>query len=207
MTGYLFQEIESLIPTLDGWCTPERACELAALVVGTKPKTTALLGTWGGRDTFALAMAHRRNGFGKVVCCDPYQAGASVEGQNGKDAAWWSNQQMHDVVYQRFAANIARLGLTEWIEFHKMRASQVTPPNNIGVLVVDGNHGPESISDVKRWAPNVPVGSFVYADDINWSGGAVREAVTKLLKMGFVQRYERDTGAFFQRVSAPTAKR
>lgn len=200
MSGYLFNEIESVIPTLDGWCTVDRACELAALVVGTRPQTTALLGTWGGRDTFALAMAHRRNKLGKVICCDPYQAAASVEGQGGKDAEWWSNQQMHDLVYQRFLDNIARLGLTPWIEFHKKRAADVAPPAHIGVLVVDGNHGPESIADVKRWAPHVPVGSWVYADDINWSGGAVKEAVAKLLKMGFVQRYERDTGAFFQRV-------
>lgn len=200
MSVELFQELDSLIPTLDGWCTPKRAIELAALVVGTKPQTTALLGTWGGRDTIALAMGHRYNGFGKVVCCDPYQAVASVEGQGGKDAEWWSNQQMHDVVYQRFADNIARLGLTQWIEFHKKRAAEVEPPPHIGVLVVDGNHGPESISDVKRWAPHVPVGSWVYADDINWSGGAVKEAVAKLLKMGFAQRYERDTGAFFLRV-------
>lgn len=200
MSRHIFSELESLIPTLDGWCTIDRACELAALVVGTKPQTTALLGTWGGRDTFALAMGHRYNGFGKVVCCDPYEAAASVEGQGEKDAAWWSNQQMHDVVHQRFLDNIERLGLTQWIEFHKKRAAEVMPPSHIGVLVVDGNHGPESIADVKRWAPHVPVGSWVYADDINWSGGAVKEAVARLLKMGFVQRHERDTGAFFQRV-------
>lgn len=199
MTTKLFQEIETLVPTLDGWCSPQRACELAAIVVGLKPKTTVVLGTWGGRDLLSLAMAHRHNGFGRVVGCDPYSAQASVEGQTGKDSEWWSNQQMHDLVCERFLGNIKALGLTDWVEFHKAKSRDVTPPKDIGLLISDANHGPEAISEIETWAPNVVPSGIVYCDDIGWAGNSVKEAVSRLLKMGFVQLYERDTGAFFQR--------
>ena len=200
MSTALVSRIETLLPTLDGWCTGQRAFELAACIVALKPKVSVVLGVWGGRDTFAIAMAHQHNGFGKCIAVDPWQAQASVVGQTGAHAAWWSDQQKHDLVYERFMGNMHRLGLTAQIEVHKMKACEVTPPKKIGLLVVDGNHGPDSIADVERWAPNVTVGGVCYADDINWKGGHVVEAVERLKAMGFVQIYERDTGAFFQRV-------
>lgn len=195
----LFQRIETIIPSIDGWCSPERACELAALVVGLKPKLTVCLGVWGGRDTFALALAHQYNGFGCVLAIDPFAAAASVEGQSGANADWWGSQDRHEIVHDRFLKNVDEFGLRQWVAFQRQKSSAVTPPDEIGLLIVDGNHGPESISDVNQWAPNVVPGGIVYCDDIAWSGGAVQQAVSELIKMGFVQLYTRDTGAFFQR--------
>jgi predicted O-methyltransferase YrrM len=195
----IFEQIERLIPTLDGWCTPERACELAAIVVGLKPKTTVCVGVWGGRDTFAMALAHQYNGFGRVVAIDPWAAVASVQGQQGADAEWWASQERHDYVYGQFIANMHRLGLANFIEVNKAKAAAVEPPSEIGVLIVDGNHGPDSIADVERFAPRVVNGGVVYCDDINWAGGAVVEAVRRLKSMCFRELYTRDTGAFFQR--------
>ena len=80
-----------------------------------------------------------------------------------------------------------------------MRPAKV--PEQIGLLVVDGNHGEQSIRDVQRWAPNVTRSGYVYMDDLNWSGGAVQEAERLLLKMGFVPLWPRDEGAFYQRGS------
>lgn len=200
MTHALFQRIESIIPTIDGWCSPERACELAALVVGLKPKVTCCLGVWGGRDTFALALAHQHNGFGRVLAIDPFAAAASVDGQAGANLDWWSSQERHEIVLDRFTKNIDEFGLRQWIEFRRAKSSEVQPPDEIGALIVDGNHGPESISDVEKWAPRVVLGGVTYCDDIHWDGGAVAQAVEQLRKMGFVQLYERDSGAFFQRI-------
>lgn len=198
-TPELFAKIEQLIPTLDGWCTPQRACELAAIVVGLKPQLTVCVGVWGGRDTFAMALAHKFNCRGKVMAIDPWSASASVQGQSGPDAQWWSSQERHDYVYGQFFANVQRLELSEQIDIRKSKASLVEPPSDIGLLIVDGNHGPESISDVERFAPNVSRGGIVYCDDIGWSGGSVQEAVALLQRMGFRDLYARDTGAFFQR--------
>lgn len=196
----LFRKIEELIPTLDGWCTPERACELAAMVVALKPKTTCVLGVFGGRDLLAMALAHQFNGFGKCVGVDPWLASKSVLGQTGENATWWADQERHDQVYARFMQAVERTGLREWVDIRKQTSAEATPPDRIGVLISDGNHGPESIADIMKWAPRVPVGSICYADDLQWDGGAVLESVKRLQKMGFVRMHDRDTGAFFQRV-------
>lgn len=202
----VIKEIADLIPTLDGWCTPERACELAAIVIGLKPQTSVCIGVWGGRDTFALAMAHRFNGFGRCVAIDPWQAKASIVGQDKENAAWWGNQQMHDEVYGKFIANVAKLGLDEWMKVYKQTAAEVLAPKSIGLLIVDGNHGPDSIADVNHFAPNVTIGGVAYLDDINWPSGDVAEAVKRLISFGFTELYNRDTGEFFQRTQILTPK-
>lgn len=194
----LFQQIETLIPTLDGWCTVERASEFAALVIGNKPQTTVCLGVWGGRDTFALALAHRHNGVGRVIAIDPWKAEASVQGQTGEDAAWWGKQETHDLVHSRFITNIGVLGLQDFIDVRRQTSDEARVAGDIGLLIVDGNHGQQAVRDVEKFATHVPAGGYVYMDDIDWSGGAVREAVGTLLRYGFRELYRRNTGAFFQ---------
>lgn len=184
---------------MHGWCTAERASELSAMVLALRPAVSVCCGIWGGRDTFALAMAHRANGFGQVVAIDPWKAAASVAGQTGEDLKWWNDQSKHDLVYEDFIARRNRYGLAPYIELHKKSSRDVAVPKNIGVLVVDANHGPEAIEDTKRFAKNVKAGGFVYMDDEKWAGGSVTEAIKALETMGFRRLYDRDTGAFFQR--------
>jgi hypothetical protein len=197
----LFLELERFIPSLDGWCTTQRACELAALVVGMRPRQTVCIGVWGGRDTMALALAHKYIEYGKVMAIDPWEAAASKESQEGVNAEWWGQQHIHDMVYEKFMAMKSSMGIDPYIEVVRARARTVTPPADIGVLVVDGNHGPEAIVDVDRFGPMVCRGGIAYCDDIQWTGGSVIEAVRRLQGFGFTKMHDRDTGAFFQRTT------
>lgn len=205
----IFNQISEIIPRLDGWCSVERATELAALIIGTKPEITICIGVYAGRETFAMALAHRANQKGKVIAIDPWSESASVIGQGEADAEWWGKPGLHSEIYDKFTANLKTLGLQEWVDIRRATSDQAyindrastKPFHQVGVLVVDGNHGPQSIRDVDNYADHVALGGFVYMDDIGWTGGSVREAV-KLLQTGyrFKQLYERDTGAFFQRL-------
>lgn len=199
MISDLFRQIEERLPPLDGWCTVERAGELAAAVVALRPLQSVVIGVWGGRDTFALAMAHKAIGHGRVWAIDPWSAKASVDGQAGANKEWWSDQAKHDLVYNRFMENLVDFGLTEFVTVFREKSDRVSPPTGIGVLVSDGNHGPQAIRDVERFAPNVVPGGIAYLDDIHWDGGAVGDSIDKLRKIGFKDLYTRDTGAFFQR--------
>lgn len=199
-TSELFWQIEELVPTLDGWCIPEKACDFAAIILSLRPLVSVEVGVWGGRGSLSMAMAHRFIGRGKVVAIDPWSAPASIIGQGSADAAWWGDQQKHDIVYGRFIANIESLRLQTCIEVRKERSDSVDVPTGIGLCVLDGNHSDQAIADVQRFAPNVVVGGIVYLDDLNWSTGSVGRAADKLLKMGFVRIFDRDEGAFFQRV-------
>jgi hypothetical protein len=196
----LFKQIESLIPTLDGWCTPDRACELAAQVIALKPSQTVCIGVWGGRDTFALALAHKFVGIGKVLAIDPWKAVHSVKDQVGEDAEWWSSQESHDLIYGRFIKRLGELEIQDYVDVQRLTSDEITPPNNISILVIDGNHGNQSVKDVKRFAANVVVGGICYMDDVSWTGGAVKKAISRLSKLGFIELFKRDTGIFFQRL-------
>lgn len=196
----LFAEIEKVIPTLDGWCVPEKACDFAAFILALRPAVSVEIGVWGGRGTLAMAMAHRFIGVGKVIAIDPWSAPASVAGQEGENAEWWKDQSRHDLVYQRFLSNVEHLGLQPWIDVNKVRSDQVVEPRGVGLLVIDGNHGEQAMADVKRFTPFVNLGGVVYLDDLNWQGGAVQRAADWMTKHGFCQLFVRDQGAFFQRI-------
>jgi len=201
MSVELFTTIARVNPTLHGWCTDQRAADTAAVVLALRPKLSVVIGVFGGRDTIAAAMAHRAVGSGRVLAIDPWLAVASVEGQTGEDAKWWNDQEKHDAVYRGFLRSLNDNGIgPEWVEVKRARSDEVTPPEDIGLLISDGNHGPQAIRDIERYAPNVILGGFAYLDDLKWAGGAVLESVQKLLSMGFVELYKRDGGAWFQRV-------
>lgn len=204
MSHALLKRIDDFIPTLGGWCTPERAQHMAMLVLTLQPETTVVLGVWAGRDTFAPALAHQFLGKGSVLAVDPWSAPASIEGQGEADTNWWKNQQMHDKVYAEFMQKREMLGLAAYVDVCRVRSDQAEVPKEIGLMICDGNHGPQAIADVQRWAPSVIVGGVVYMDDVGWSGGAVMEACRILVAMGFRELYrlpgDKETGKFFQRV-------
>jgi hypothetical protein len=202
MSVELFQKIAQVIPTLHGWCTVERAIDTASTVIATRPKTVVVIGVFGGRDTIAAALACRDFGNGLVIAIDPWSASASVEGQSGEDEKWWNDQFKHDIVYASFVSNVASLGLHGNIQIVRDRSDNFTPPPSIGLLIIDGNHGPQSVRDVERYACHVLVGGFAYLDDLNWSGGSVLDCVEKIKALGFKEIYRRDGGAWFQRISS-----
>lgn len=200
MNASLFQQIETVFPSITGWCTIERAEELAAMILTLRPHHSVCVGVWGGRETIAMAMAHRETGVGKVFAVDPWAAVASIQGQDQANAVWWGNQKMHDDIYGLFMAKVRECGLDDWVDIHRNRSDAVIIPESVGVAVIDGNHGPEAVKDVKRYAPHIVVGGFLYLDDLKWQGGHVEKAEAQALEMGFKRLHSRDTGAFYQRI-------
>ncbi len=196
----VLKQIEDLVPTLGGWSISEKCCEFAAIIMVLRPENTVELGAWMGRGAFSMANAHRFIGKGKVWVVDPWSAGASVLGQDGANAEWWSAQERHEIAYQQFCTSLRTLELEPWIHVQRKTSDEAEVPTSIGLLVIDGNHGPQALKDVERWAPAVSVGGFAYLDDIHWTGGAVEAAGARLCEMGFVPLFERDQGMFYQRI-------
>ncbi len=197
----LFKRIEDLVPTLGGWATPLKCCEFAAIILATRCKASVELGTWEGRGGLSMALAHRFTGTGKCHVVDPWSAPASVDGQDGPNADWWGEQAKHDGAFDSFNRTLKSLDVDQWIDVQRAKSDDAVMPEQIGLLVVDGNHGPQAVVDVKRWAPRVSRSGFVYLDDLNWTGGAVAEAGKVLLEMGFTPLWARDEGMFYQRTT------
>jgi predicted O-methyltransferase YrrM len=198
----LFFRIDELLPTLPGWCEPEKARRLAATVLALQPTVTVEIGVFGGKSLIPLALAHQHLGHGKVIGIDPWENAAAVEGYDGANAEWWKTVNL-GAIFSGFRATLSELQLESWVEIHQRRSDDVEPPAVIDLLHVDGQHTDQAARDVKRFAARVRPGGICFMDDVDWSnpehGTTVQSAVGELKKLGFVELYRVGTGAVFQR--------
>lgn len=186
----ILEEIESALKEIaHGWTTPNKAKILASAVIALRPKISVEIGVWAGKGMISLALAHRHIASGMVYGIDLYSPIVSAEGQvNPADKDWWSKQD-HDAMFKIAGDNIIKYGCQNVCQIVRKKSCEVVPMKEIGILVVDGNHGTESIKDFKRYCPNVTIGGLLFADDLNWSGGSVSQAVSLVGSMGFKELY------------------
>jgi predicted O-methyltransferase YrrM len=198
----LFDNLKAITESPHGWTTIEKAKVFAGIILATRPSHVVEVGVWSGRGTIACALACKENGVGRVYGIDPYDASASSEGQTGKNLEWWSKQD-HEAMYRYCLSQIEAFGVKDIAEIMRLRSDQVEPhtiPGHIGLLIVDGNHGPQAIKDVQRFSARVPVGGYVVLDDLSWEGGAVSESARWLQANGFNKCFRVQDWAVFQRV-------
>ena len=195
---------DSLAEIQHGWTSFNKATALACAVIALKAEISVEIGVWAGKGMISLALAHRHIGRGRVYGIDPYSREASAEGQvNEADKKWWSSVN-HETMFAYAQANIIKFEVGDFCRLIRKKSDDFDVPENIGVLVLDGNHGDQSIRDIKRYAPKVKPGGFLFADDLHWAGNSVQRAIALLPAMGFIElwRVEKDgeNYAVFQRV-------
>jgi len=195
----LFAEIESVLPEGGDWCDLQKAQTLAALVVGLRPRVMVEVGVFLGGSLIPMLLAMKHVKVGRAIAIDPWARDASVIDQDEVNAAWWKTID-HDDVYRRFLSRLEKHGCMDICTVVRRRSDLCDPPEGECQLVhLDGNHGPQAIRDVERFAPNVTVGGFLILDDLHWAGGHVSAARELAVSMGFVELYEIGTGCVMQR--------
>ncbi len=201
MTPKLLQLISTNIPQLDGWCSVEKACDLADVILKLKAEVTVEIGVFGARSLIPMAMAHAEQDRGIIIGIDAWDASTSADGETKENAEWWAKVD-HEEIYQKALAHIKRLDLEKYVKLIRAKSDDVEPPAIIDLLHVDGSHTIQAMKDVERFGPHVREGGIVFLDDIHWAGGGVEKAMEKLLSMGFRHLSSRDTGGFFEKVPA-----
>lgn len=203
----LHQQILKATDGMHGWCERGKRIALANLVLALYPKTIVEIGVWGGQSLIPMAMAARSISNPtyrpKVIAIDPWDAEASVKGQDSKDADWWGKQigqQHHEMVYQRFIAKLHELGLREIVEVIRKPSDAVNPPPVIDIYHCDGNHSNQATVDIMRFAPSIPSGGVCVLDDLNWSGGGVTRGAEWLKQNGFLELHPLGTGACYMKL-------
>lgn len=189
---HIFDTIDALVPTLDGWATIEKANTLAALVLAARPFTVVELGTYAGRSAIPMALAMKHLGQGILIGVDPYSPDESAKNETVESALWWKNLN-HNAILEKFKTQINTLGLQNVIRLERMTSDAFDPPDSIDILHVDGSHGIQVKTDVMRYCPRVRVGGYVIMDDINWCVNGVqtvKEATNWMLENGFRKLYE-----------------
>lgn len=200
----LFFKIEEILPEGGSWCDLTKASTLAALVVATRPSLVIELGVWQGGSLVPMLLALQHNKFGRAIAIDAWSTTASVEGESGANASWWSTVD-HDAAYAIFMARLEKHNLGSICEVVRSRSDAAPIPSEIDVLHVDANHREQAMRDVERFGSRVRTGGFMILDDTHWEGGHVTRAREHALETGFVERYPLGMGIVMQRISSPAS--
>lgn len=196
----LFTQIDEALDIIrHGWCSVQKAHTLASVIVATRPSMIVEIGIWAGRSLIPMGMAVHHNKVGRVVGIDAWNREAATEGLEGANLQWWGSVNYEDI-YNQFLSAVHRFGVSQVVEVHRSKSDSVTPPDNIGLLHIDGGHTAQAIRDVQRFACKVKRGGFCFMDDVGWTGGGVASAVGELQRLGFQKLFDLDTGGMFQRI-------
>lgn len=162
---------------MDGWCSPEKAVRLAELVCETGTHRSVELGIFGGRATVAMGLAHAQIGKGCCWGVDPWEAKASLEGENAAENDKWWQEVDYKGVHHRFVSTVLSLDLWDRVKWHHgtseeasgMLDSPFNPMGYFGVMHQDSNHSEKvSCQEVMMWSPYLAKGGYWILDDANW---------------------------------------
>jgi len=185
---------------IPGWCVTEKAMVLAGIVATLRPEVSLEIGVYGGSSFLPIALAHKMIGRGIAIGIDPWSNATAMREQTREiDREWWSSLDL-EKIYTGFMENIKLHGLEKFVRIHRNESRNVPPPNQIGLLHVDGSHGDTAVGDMMKFAPKVHPGGFCVTDDTTWHGGAVARGEQRLIGLGFKKLYALGTGAVFQRI-------
>lgn len=197
----LFTQIENAINgNPHGWTSVSKGQAMAAAILTLRPRYSVELGVYAGKGLVTLGLAHKEIGFGIAIGVDPYSAQVSAEGQlNPNDHKFWSTLD-HEMIYGWANAEVAKHGVGDFVKLIRKRSNEWTPPDGIGVLRIDANHGESVLTDVRLYCPKVERGGVLFLDDMDWTGGYVRQAAKILRDTGWRELYRIDDGAAFQKL-------
>lgn len=171
MKRQLIERLKQL-DRLDGWCTQEKAKDLAQLVIDNRPEVVVELGVYGARSLCALAMACQHTYNGHCTGVDPWTKAAALEGgTTPENDEWWAKLDI-EKIYRVAISNIKTLGVEDFITIerkHDVDALPLFGDGSVGFLNVDSNHGElASVRTVTLWTPKVAIGGLIAFDDSDW---------------------------------------
>lgn len=195
----LLETIRLVLPTIEGWCTFEKAKLLVEKIIQAKPKVLVEIGVFGGSSLIPQALALKLNNQGMIHGIDPWTKDAALEGMIAPEHKdWWAKVDL-DVIYEHCLMQIHNNGVESFVNLHRAKASDVVDQfadGGIDILHIDGNHSEEpAYQDAKLYLPKVKSGGFIFFDDIYWaeapSAGEAPKQTTRKAILLLLQSCER----------------
>lgn len=201
MIGEVFRDIDEALARSDGWCEPEKAYALAAMVFALRPALAVEVGVYGGRSLQAIAIPMKFLNHGCIIGIDPWDREASLEGMTDEQNLKFWGDLDHERIFQRCLNNISLSDLGPYAKIIRQKSDAVDPSQWVlDLFHCDGSHEETAYRDITRYCPHVRIGGLAILDDIQWISGAPKRGVEWMLAHGFIQLYPLGTGAVFQRV-------
>ncbi len=145
------------------------------------------VGSFLGRSAIMLAGARKRRGTGRVHCIDPFDASGDAFSVPAYRAVADTDPQP---LRARFQANVARAGLTDWIDVHQGTAAAIAAAwvEPIDMLFLDGDQSPDGARlAYDAWAPFLKAGGILAVHNSNERVYASGHDGMRLLVTGVVR--------------------
>lgn len=190
MTEQLLEKVNSILPTIHGWCCFEKASKFINNIVAEKPQLIVEIGVFGGSSLIPQALALKHNGSGKIYGIDPWTKGAALECMiDDVHKQWWESLDLESI-YNHCKENIQKYEVEQYCELIRDKSENVVnqfEDNSIDILHIDGNHSEDlSYKDSTLYFPKVKKGGLIFFDDIFWTEGnnyaTTRKAISYLLQ-------------------------
>ena len=169
---HIKEAIESYLPAMDGWCTPERGCEMAERILETKARVIVDIGVFAGRSSIAMGFAARELVNSHVYGIDPWKIDEQIEADSiEENAKWWKEKVNLEYMHQRTMICIWAHRLEKWLTIIRNASQNVVQLfTEIDFLNIDGSHTElASCRDVNLYVPKLRSGAYMMFDDCDWS--------------------------------------
>lgn len=191
---------------VEGWCTPDKACHIAEVIIENDFEQFVEIGVFAGKSLIAASYALKHLGRGVAWGIDLWSNDAALEHMtDGEYVESWSRKNL-EKVYVDFVEAVIEHELTKqcrWIRERSEVAVRMFEDASLDMIHIDGNHSEEMSSlDVRLWLPKVRPSGIVLMDDtdeIEWP--STRKAVG-MLKEGCDLIAERDGYSLFRKRGA-----
>ena len=171
--GALKIQVLSHLPTIDGWCSNEKAVHFIDLIFQEKPKVWVEIGVFGGSSLFPVLSTFKYLGEGKAYAIDPWDKFETIRYFDPMleevDLNWWGNLNMNHI-YQSFLKMLGHFQLQPYcVVLRKTAEKAVLELPEIDVLYLDGNHAEfPSLQDAQNYLPKVRKGGYIWFNDSHW---------------------------------------
>jgi predicted O-methyltransferase YrrM len=178
--------IQHILPTLEGWCTVEKATILYQTILTLNSPICVELGVFAGRSLVAIAKATKLKK-GKCYGVDAWSKDAALVGTNSKENdEWWGNID-YEHFYQYTKKVLKEANVSDVCTLFRNKTSEIVDlfsDNSIDFLHQDGNHSEEvTTEEVNRWCQKVKIGGYWAFDDADWP--TTKHAQQLLIQKGY----------------------
>lgn len=166
----LTESQQSLIQSLEGWCSREKADAIHSIILENRPSKCVELGVFGSRSLIAVGFGLKDTGCGTVWGIDPWTNAAAVEGEEGTpNGDWWSKLNM-DLIRNGAMNAVTTAGLWPWVRVIVAKSQECYDKfSEIDFLHIDAAHAEaQAFNDASLWYPRVRTGGVILFDDIDW---------------------------------------
>lgn len=170
---FLKDYVCTILPSLEGWCSREKALHFIDLVLEKDPKICVEIGVFGGASIFPVASALKYLGKGVVIGIDPWEKSESTKYydpiEEKTDYKWWSSIDFN-YIYESYCSMLRRFSLNEYCITLKSTSERAAfLIRDIDILFIDGNASEEvSTLDVQLYLPRLLSGGYVWINNAIW---------------------------------------